>query len=136
MAALKEIKTHSCNSACKLFPIMLWYEIQDILCLIKRLQCPDHLHVHSYIAFVSSITRFGSPLTQTAIYTTTQGHQWLDTFTSTEVSNYGISSHPSTLTSLSIQLITRSYALCGAHSSLTSILITHVPFFVCVSDVS
>ena len=44
----------------KLFPVLYRYEIQDILYLIKHLQCPDDLNIHNHIAFVSSTTRLGS----------------------------------------------------------------------------
>ena len=43
-----------------LFPIMYWFEIQDILYLIKRLQCPDDLSIYNHVHFASSNTRFGT----------------------------------------------------------------------------
>ena len=45
-----------------LFPLMYWYELQDILFFIKCLQSPDHngINIFDFVQFSSSTTRFAS----------------------------------------------------------------------------
>ena len=44
-----------------LLPLMHWFELQDIMFLVKCLQNPsDNMNINTYITFVSSITRAGS----------------------------------------------------------------------------
>ena len=44
-----------------LLPLMYWFELQDIMFLVKRLKDPsDNWGIHKYISFVHSVIRMGS----------------------------------------------------------------------------
>ena len=44
-----------------LLPLMYWFELQDIMFLVKHLKHPsDNLDIHKYISFTHSVTRMGS----------------------------------------------------------------------------
>ena len=45
----------------KLLPLMYWYELQDMLFIIKCIKTPlDNFDIHKYISFVTSSTRSAS----------------------------------------------------------------------------
>lgn len=60
----------------EILPLMYWYELQDILFLVKNLHSPDTMDIFKFVSFVKSPTRYGShsKLRRSSTRTTTTKH--------------------------------------------------------------